>query len=280
MGILVQFIIDNAAAVIGFFGVILGGLLTYFSTMRLEGKREKRQFQRQRMSEILIPYCGVIDSTLESIPQYFNDKEDVFGWEHLKKILKGPAAYLKADKRVYLSKKDRDMLRKYSFAVDELFSTLNEENKQYSEDYCNWLGKQLFNVDPSKGMEVNILLSEYDYRDDILRLITTSAKEFISSIECIYNNDPEQYSSQTIEINRSAWDNLEMIDKGVIELSDLSFDEQESCKMAERLSQVDDKQKIEELLRSTRSNKSLKEIEYKLKDIQNELIKEIDKIAG
>ena len=55
---------DNSSPIWTLLSVIVGGIVTYISTTISETRKNKRQEQKEKVEEVLIPYCTSLEETV------------------------------------------------------------------------------------------------------------------------------------------------------------------------------------------------------------------------
>lgn len=72
---LIEFLSKNSKEILTLVSVLLGGIITYISTSSVEKRKNKIQAQKEKLEQILIPYCTGLESTIKEINKvYLKDK--------------------------------------------------------------------------------------------------------------------------------------------------------------------------------------------------------------
>ena len=277
---IIDFVAKHSDKVWTFFstvlGIVVGAVCTYLTTARAEIRKEKRSRQYAKVESIYIPYCTATEKALDSFDAY-----KTIDITQLKEDLVKPLAYLRAEKRVYLSKNQRDKLEKYEEAVKPLLDNLSAENKELKRKYCLWMAEQLKDSPYSTGLGIEVSLrGEESYETDILRKTTPPTMIYsISGITFIQNDEPDNYRTIDVHFDKNTWYIPEQIEQGYATIEDFEDEDRLAGEVAEILNRIDDKKKIESLIQETTTNDQLFRAGYIAAEIRNNLIKEIDKIT-
>ena len=123
---LMDFLTDNSDKIWTLFSVIIGGTVTYISTSSAEKKKNKRQAQKEKLEQVLLPYCTCLELTIHEIDKVYGGNKYLYSGKVLEQWLsnlKKPLEYLAAYKRVYLSKSSREILVQYEKMLSRFGNT-------------------------------------------------------------------------------------------------------------------------------------------------------------
>lgn len=125
-----KYIIDNSAQIWTLVSVIVGGIVTYFSTSASEKRKNKRQAQKENLEQVLIPYCTCLEQTIAQINKIYQEPTELYAEQSFEKwinTLNEPLMYLEAAKRVFLSQPMRQKLKNYKTTIDTFSTTIEQE---------------------------------------------------------------------------------------------------------------------------------------------------------
>lgn len=277
-----EFITSNSDKLLTLASVMLGGFVTYFSTSATERLKNKRQLQRENLNQVLIPYCMCLEETKRNINKFY-DKDSV---QNLLIALNEPLQYLDANKRVYLDSFIRKRLENYGLNVQEFNNLLEKESEKCVSKYRMYIGDVLERI-PDIGGAMGVAFSmskdtQMRVKRSILTTTQISLLHNITSVEFIDNDEMENYHSRNININQEVIDALGAIECGVWSIEDEDDEEiAMGCKVLKYLEDnaKDEKEKLNNILKETRSADLLRKIIEDLQYMHIELIDEIDKIT-
>ena len=106
---------------------IIGAVTSYIATTRSEKRKEKRELQREKLKDVLIPYCAALEVAIESL----NKLDSNTDLDDLQQLIEEPIQYLKAGKRIYLSRSQRDNLQQYISIASVFIEEWYREEKQF-----------------------------------------------------------------------------------------------------------------------------------------------------
>lgn len=284
---LYQFIQDNSTQIWTLFSVMLGGMVTYISTSMAEKRKNKRHFQREKMDQVLIPYCTCIENTIEIIKKIYDSKsickkEEFKNW--LESINK-PSEYLSANKRVFLKSSSRKLLQNYKNQINDFQVTLDKEVTSCLIQYKSYISGCLRGFN-SESMDIKILLNENSSTKLKKAIINKSEISLINQVESynfIHNDDPDNYTEIKIDIDdecREWWGRISCGDISYEDISDLEV--RIACELLEYIDDnvEDEKEVISKIVNKMHSGHILKNLIETLEKIQKNIIKEIDRIAN
>ena len=73
-----SFCSTNSAQIWTLLSVVIGGIITYFSTSNLEKRKNKQQSQKENLEQVLIPFCTCLEQTTEAINIIYQDPRSLF----------------------------------------------------------------------------------------------------------------------------------------------------------------------------------------------------------
>ena len=278
-----QFISDNSEQIMTLISVVLGGLVTYFSTSAIEKRNNKMEAQKERMGQILVPYCTCIEETIRHISDVYIDND----LEVLLTFLKKPLEYLNAEKRIYLDRLSKEKLKVYKTNVEDFEKLLEVESDECLTQYRIYIG-DLLQKSPTYGGCMNITFAlKKDVKQKIKKALITlndiSLIDEIMLINLIYNDEPENFQSRSISIDEEVKDSLGMIECNVLSIDEIENDDVVvGCELLEYLedNSLKEKEKLKESIDKTRSAILLRGINEDLQYMRTILIDEIDAIAN
>lgn len=282
-----QFILDNSTQIWTLLSVMLGGMVTYISTSMTEKRKNKRQFQREKMDQVLIPYCICIENTIEVIKKIYDrksicKKEDFQNW--LDDVNK-PTEYLSANKRVFLKTSSRNLLQNYKKQLNDFEVILDEEVTSCLIEYKSFISGCLKDFD-AESMDIKFSMKENSSTKLKKAIINKSELSLIDqsvSYNFIHNDDPDNYTEIKIDINDDCRDMWGGISYGYMSFEDITdYDDKIACELLAYIDEnvVDEKAVISKIISKTRSGHMLKKLIETLEKIQKKQINEIDRIAN
>lgn len=285
------FFIDNSSQLWTLFSVIIGGLITYVSTSATEKRKNKRQAQKEKLEEILVPYCTCLEetaltiNTVYAIPHNLYSQSAFLEW--LNKIKK-PISYLEAAKRLYLSKNTRGKLQSYKTAIEVFEQILENESTNCLIKYKHYISAKL-EAFPNVPRSMLITFSMNKATESKTKISILNKQDFsllwdFTCIDFVENDEPENYGHIPIKISEDIRNTREAINYGVMDISDVENSDIElSCILLDFIDENIKKEEIKvlnEIIDETRSAENLIKIVELLNSMTEDLIKEIDKITN
>lgn len=121
---MLNFISEHVTFFSSIIGTLVGGLLTFLTTITLEKEREKRVAHKDKLENILIPYCTSVEAA-EKAAQQIDKKNFDRNFDEFTENLHRPLDYLEAGKRLYLSKDECKQLEHYMATYNEFGKVWN-----------------------------------------------------------------------------------------------------------------------------------------------------------
>lgn len=279
MAELVDFLRNNIDKIWTLLATFVGAVISYAATTAAEKRKEKRGVQREKLKDVLIPLCASVEEALDAMNQYKTVSSSDFDQK-----LKKPTEFLKAEKRVFLSKQQRELLKTYDDAVKDFYKTWNDEQKMTSWKYRHWISEKLRDCPSSPvAMDVNVSLSlkSEDLRADILGNKIHSYKNQVTGATFVIDDDPDNYRDAHFSFDENIKNLCGEMQYGISTLDDITDTGiQHTCEIYDFLWGIDDNPILEELRDGLTSNDKLFELVAKTKKLQERLLKDIDKIAS
>ena len=199
MNCIITFLQDNLDKLWTLVATVIGAFISYKATTASEKRKEKRAAQREKLKDVLIPLCSSVEDALDAIDQYKTIKFKDFDIK-----LQTPSDYLKAEKRVYLSEKQRTGLKDYDSAVRSFYKTWQDEQKAVFIKYNHWLAEQMRNCPDAPGamdVSVSLRIKEGDLSIPILEKKVELYKNYVTGITYIINDEPEAFRDFSVTFN-------------------------------------------------------------------------------
>lgn len=277
------FIANHFTPLCTLLATIIGGLISYISTSFAENRRNKDQLKKEKLVDILIPYCTLIENTVELATSVYSDSFSL-SIEDLFKQLKQPLVYLKAEKRVYLSNKQVTNLERYNELINKTYYELEKDFESTYISYVHWLSTQIYDFPKvPTPMHITMSFSDYGKRQlyfSIIRKCDCSIIGFLRSVDYIKNDDPDNYRSTTINITDHIKESYGAISYGLIDIDDIDNDEEMlGCIFLDYISDIKDRDILEQIIDNTYSSFNMRAVVDLLQEINKDVIKEIDKIT-
>lgn len=146
--------------------VIIGGLITFFSSFFLEKKRNKWQLKIRNLDIVLIPFCKSIEHILKDVESF---QKGHLNHGTLLKSFSTLTDYLQVSNNIYLNRNVSIQLANYKDKLIQLSNTLESESSTYETSYAEYISKKLVNCTIFGNLEVG----------DIEPLFYTNSKEAI-----------------------------------------------------------------------------------------------------
>ncbi|WP_024621587.1 hypothetical protein [Metaclostridioides mangenotii] len=190
--------------------VIIGGVISYVSTSRAEKVKNKIQLQREKLEQILIPYCTCLEDVMAEINKVYTmeknlDKDILQQWFI---NLKKPFEYLKASKRVYLSLESKKLLEEYKDLINCFEEELQKEYSLFLREYEEFLKERLVEfVNIPKPDKTNIYMDKTAENKVKLAIINKTKITLLGNIDlviAVYGEDSECYNSTYINIGNKS----------------------------------------------------------------------------
>lgn len=274
-----EFLKNNVDKLWTMFATIIGALISYLATTASEKRKEKRNLQKEKMKEVFIPLCVSIEDALEAMNQYKTINSTDFDSK-----IKAPIDFLKAEKRVYLSKNEKKFLEQYKSKVDTFYRTWQEEQEFVFQEYCQWITEQMHGCSQGTNaiwVRVDMWTKAKDYSAYVLERNSESIKDDVAGIEFIYNDDPENYRKLLVKFDNTVINFCGAMKCGVSTVDDI--DDQETviaCEVYDYFQELDDKKVMSELIAETKTNDNLYGLASKAGTLRTCLLTDIDKITG
>ena len=194
---------------------------------------------------------------------------------------------MKAAKRVFLSSSMREKLKNYSVSVDTFLATIEQESTdsliKYRE-YISSILKHFPNVPPA--MLITLCMKEVATTKFKISIMNKSDLSLINNLTCVdfvWNDDPENYQCTSITLNEEIRNIWSAINYGVMEISDIEEPEVElACILLDYIAEniPDDREELRGIIDKTQGASMLRDIVDELNEMQNELVRTIDKITN
>lgn len=282
---ILTFISNNATQVWTLISVILGGMVTYVSTSMSEKRKNKNLMQREKMEQVLIPYCICIEQAIENIRNFY-DEQSIAAYQQWINDSDKLIEYLSPSKRVFLSKTSRNLLQNYNNQVDIFKDTLENECKSCLWEYKDHITNILQDFSNIRS-SIYIVLSMKDTSENKTKLAILTKKDIslihdIIGVHFIHNDDEDNHQETTILLTDAYRETWGPINYGFMSMDDITDpDEELACVLLEFIAEnvSDEKRVLENIIDNTISAELFNELMDKLQEMQKTLIKEIDKIA-
>lgn len=284
---IIQLISNNIAFFSSIVGTIVGGLITFISTNRLEKERERRSSQREKLDKILIPYAEAIEDAIaeiESIDKVSYERDT----DHFMEVLSEPTEYLKAGKRVFLQKEQIHALKHYEMIRNEFCRQWREDITYAEDEYRRFVNKK------AKGfpdVEYNTLYTEVHFSKGAFSnlfwdLISSDKRchsmlDQIRKVEFIHcEDDPAGREATTIRLDESARSLKAGLQADVYFPEDILGTEKElPVRFLEYVDELDDRGVIKKITAVQTSRDKLYLVAAELKSLDKVAIEQIDKIT-
>lgn len=269
--------------------IVIGGIITYFSTSAAEKRKEKRQFRREKIEQVLIPYCTCIEQTIPEIKKIYDFPYSIINKELFDIWMaqtKTPLSYLNAEKRVYLSKRLRKDLEQYKLQVNLFYETLDNDYLRFRQGYYLCMKNIIMHFpDAPSAMDIHISFkdsAELKIKRAILSQDDISLKDEITEICYIINDDFDNTKHSIIYIKDEYRDTWGLIHYGFGDENDVTDPmEQRTIDFLDYISENIDVEKkiIIKILAKMKSNTVLIELREHLDEMRKILINEFDSIT-
>lgn len=189
------FFSKNSTQIWTIISVIIGGLITYFSTLHIESKKMKMNKRSESATNVVIPCVLCLRDTrnkLISLRNKLNHSNDIDLSEELH-FLKEPLEFLNDERNYFIPNLLRQNLIVYKSNLKSLSNTLNNECDRYIDKYSAYLSNKLKiylsnNIDctshPSffnsvhKQVKLMLIKNKFISLKDSLKRITFIRKKF------------------------------------------------------------------------------------------------------
>lgn len=268
--------------------VVVGGIITYITTSASEKRKEKRELKRNKLDEVLIPYCTCIEQLIPEIKKIYDfpvsiGADDFVFWLDR---LNGPLEYLNAGKRVYLSKKLREELEQYKVRLDEFNRTLDDDYHTFQWEYNRYMVKIAGSFQSAPlSMEIDITykkITEPRIKRMILSQRDISLKDDITEVSYVINDEPDYRKTSDLSIADELRTTLGAIQYGLDSEDDITDPmEKLSLDFIEHVDEntKDENKVINGILNKMQSNDALAGLSEYLDVMRRDLISEIDSIT-
>ena len=278
MSHIISFLQNNFDKVWTLVATLIGAYISYQATIASEQHKEKRMAQREKLKDVLIPLCCSLEDVIEIINQYNSIDCECFDIK-----LKAPSEYLKAEKRVYLSEKQRSELKDFDMAVQSFYKIWQDEQKSVLIQYKQLLAQHMKNCpDAPDAMDIDICLKMYDgdLRASVLEKKVATITKYVTRITYIINDDPENFRDFSVDFNEEIKNLSGQIDRGIINIDDVGdLEKQISCKIYAFAMSIDNKLEAGRIMYETKTYDNLLNLATRTKTLRDNLLKDIDKIA-
>lgn len=285
-----RFFIDNSTQIWTLFSVVVGGVVTYISTAASEKRKNKRQAQKEKLEQILVPYCTCLEKTASFINTIYQTAISRCAQNtsiELINTLKNPLEYLEAANRVYLSKSMREKLQKYKISIDTFEGKLQQECTSCLIEYKHYISQKLepFPNLPA-SMEITFSMDKSTEEKVEIAILTKREISLINNFTCVdfvKNDDTENYRHTAITLNDEIRNTWGAINYGVMDGSDIENTEIElACILLDYMDEniTDEKTTLNAIIDKTVSAKTLSQISELLSEMTAELVTVIDKITN
>lgn len=260
--------------------VIIGGLISFLATTKIEEKKYKRQQQRENLDNILIPFCTSVENTIKNFEKVEEKqiylKNNLDEWKFL-------LEYLIASKRVFLTKELKKLLSEYEELLKRFERNLEKEYEDFLKKYEIYIKNKLMEYHSCLSVYISLnKKSEFMIKTLILyKQFNLTLIDYIDKVEFIYNDDPEKYKGFKCLLNDDNRDFYGAVSCNVLAIEDANDDEQkEACYLLEYMYGIKDKKdNMMEIIENYSSYDLLYKIKEMLVNIKKVLLKEIDRIT-
>lgn len=285
-----KFIIDNSAQIWTLVSVVVGGIVTYISTSASEHRKNKRQAQREKLEQILIPYCTCLEQTMVRIDEIYQEPSKLFAEHNFKEwinSLREPLVYLDAAKRVFLSQSMREKLKNYKVSVDTFSTVLEQEC-----DNCLSKYKDNISFNLERFPNVPTPMSAIPFMDEstntkvkiaIINKDNLSLINNLADVCFVTNDDPEKFQCTSVALDKEIRNTWNEIHYGGMDISDIKEPDVElACILLDYIEEniSYEQELLSTIIDETQSANILRGIIDELNKMQNELINIIDKITN
>ncbi|MDD2980758.1 MAG: hypothetical protein PHN80_12425 [Hespellia sp.] len=285
-----SFFADNSAQIWTLFSVVVGGVVTYISTAASEKRKNKRQAQKEKLEQVLVPYCTCLEKTTLITEAIYEAPINCHSQKIISEFissLKKPLEYLEAAKRVYLSKTMRAKLQTYKTTVNNFENQLQQECTDCLIKYKHYISCKLEPF-PNLPASMEILFSMDKSTEEKVKIaiLTKHDISLINNFTCIdfvKNDDPDNYRHTSITLNDEIRNTWGAIKYGVMDSSDITNTEEElACILLDYIDEniTDEKNVLATIIDETVCAAVLSGIRELLNEMTRELVKTIDKITN
>ena len=140
------FFSKNSTQIWTIISVIVGGLITYFSTSHIESKKMKMNRRSESATNVVIPCVLCLRDTrnkLISLRNKINISNDINLRKELQ-FLKEPLEFLNDERNYFLPKCLRRKLDSYKDEIESFSDTLNKESDDFIDKYSNYISEKLY----------------------------------------------------------------------------------------------------------------------------------------
>ncbi|EEA85428.1 hypothetical protein, partial [Peptacetobacter hiranonis] len=134
------FFSKNSTQIWTIISVIIGGLITYFSTLHIESKKMKMNKRSESATNVVIPCVLCLRDTrnkLISLRNKINLSNDIYLLKEIQ-LLNEPLDFLNDERNYFLPKYLREKLKSYGEKFKDFYYTLNKECDEYIDKYSNY----------------------------------------------------------------------------------------------------------------------------------------------
>ena len=279
MSCIITFIQNNLDKLWTIVATLIGASISYKATTDAEKRKEKRTAQKEKLKDVLIPLCSAIEDAMDAMNRYKTIKFKDFDIK-----IQSPSNFLKAEKRVFLSKKQRTAIKEYDDLVRSFYDKWDEEQKSVLIKYKHWLADKMRECPGTpSALDVHIgtTYAENDMKISVLEKKPESYKNAVTGVTYIINDEPENFRDFPIAFTEEIKTLCGEMGCGISTIDDIDDPEKKiACEVYDFLMRIDDKPAVEKIMSETKTNDNLLNLAVKAKNLRDSLLKDIDKIAG
>ena len=280
---IIEFISNNFTPICTLFATIVGGLISYISTSVAENRKNKYSIRREKLTEILVPYCTTIENTIEISKSIYYDDFDM-SINSFKEELEKPIVYLKAEKRVYLSNKQICLLEQYQKILDDFFQMWEDDYKYISDEYVQCIKPTLleFPYAPLNPYSVEVSFNNQGERLlylSLIRQIECILIDKIRGVDYILNADFDNPVVVGVDIRDKDIEEYMLSQFNKVIYNTEGYSGIHPIDFLKYISNITDKGIIIKYIEQTESAEMFLEVINKLKEVNKNVIKEIDRIT-
>lgn len=284
-----ELISDNSSPIWTLLSVIVGGIVTYMSTTVSETRKNKRQSQKETVEKILIPYCTLLEETVEKANIIYQTNPLLYKNATINKWINSleiPLEYFNVAKIMFLPKAVRKKLQSYKEKLNTFEIKLEQECSMVILKYYNYLKTKLKTF-PDVLSPMDIYISMCKGFEDKIKIAILNKQDLtllndITAIDFVHNDDPDNYRHKSISLSQSNRETQGAINYGVIDISDVADPEVElACILLDFIDEniTDEKEQLSKIIDETISAENMRDIFETLNKMIKEIIKIVDKTA-
>jgi len=266
--------------------VVIGGLLTYLTTIHNNKITAKRNSLATARDKVLVPLCVAIEdlifslSTYSAIPNFLEDSDIQV---KTSKVLE----FLSADKRVFLDKNIRSQLENYKMLLTALEKILQDDSSRASIFIMKSLEEALRSYDKiDYAMFIYVYIDRESVKKKMLAQSDVDPILLITGIKFEFNDDPENYKSKNYELkNKNSSEVLSALNLGYVNENEndlgLTQDEITFIQLIEFLYESSKEAVLEfnNILSSSQVHECYSQIAEALNNLLSAVLKKIDYIT-